>query len=84
MDKVAEIALKQRTKELERQSWVSGAEAECLKMSVGENKRMDYFDAEAYQRLRTRLFRNKQNTGKIYSTSLDGDIITITRFEDEY
>lgn len=71
--------LKKRQTELERQSVVSGIEAKCLELDVSKSETFEIKDLQTYQRIRTRFYRLKNETGRIYETIIDGDTVTITR-----
>lgn len=74
---------KKRAIELKRQAWATSTEAKALELPIGSSVSVKSFDLEAYQRLRVRLHRNKLNTGQVFGTSVDGNNIIITRYEDE-
>jgi hypothetical protein len=78
-----EKALEQRTAELERSSWTNKTEAQALKLPVGGSLTVKLFDFECLNRLRIRFYNMKSNYGKVFSTVLNGNDITITRLEDE-
>lgn len=75
--------LVERATELKRKSNVTSIEAESISLCIGESKQFKIMDLETYQRLRTRLVRLKDNTGRCYSTTLSGNNVIVTRQEDE-
>jgi hypothetical protein len=78
-----ETEIKERQEELERVSNVTGIEAGALALLVGESKEFKIMDLEAYQRLRTRFNRVKNNSGRCFTTKLSGNKVVVTRIEDE-
>ena len=83
MDKIAEKQARKRADELEMQSWATGTEAKAILLMVGESITVKCPNLQAYQRLRTRLYRIKDTIGKAFTTSLIKNDVTITRIEDE-
>lgn len=74
--------LVERATELKRKSNVTAIEAECIDLYVGESKQFKIMDIQAYQRLRIRLLRLKDNTGRDIRTSMNGNFVIVTRHED--
>lgn len=75
--------LVERANELKRKSNVTSIEAECITLGVGESKQFKIMDIQTYQRLRIRLLRLKDNTGRAYTTTMNGNYVIVTRQEDE-
>ncbi len=74
-----DTSIKTRAIKLQREANVSSIEARCLKLKVKESVTLSIMDLQAYQRLRTRLVRLKNETNRVYETSLDGNNVNITR-----
>ena len=73
----------ERAVELKRQAFVANAEADALHLCVGESKKYKFFDLQSLQRLKTRFSRLKDSTGRDFRTELNGNNVTVTRYEDE-
>ncbi|MDR0682041.1 MAG: hypothetical protein LBG15_09380 [Dysgonamonadaceae bacterium] len=71
--------LKKRRIELKRQADVAVIEAESIALDIGENKTFGLKDLQAYQRVRARLSRLKEESGAIYRTAINGNDVTVTR-----
>jgi hypothetical protein len=71
--------LEKRQIELERQANASSIEAECLKFDVSDSKSFEIKDLETYQRIRGRFNRLKSETGRVYSTKIDGNNVIVRR-----
>ena len=75
--------IENRSLELSRQAFVSTTEAKCIKLLIGESRTFELLDLESLQRLKTRFSRLKDIFGLDLRTSLNGNIINVTRYEDE-
>ncbi|MEI6556334.1 MAG: hypothetical protein WCL70_12160 [Paludibacter sp.] len=58
--------------------------SDSLNLSVAESKAFTLKNIQALQiMVRTRFYQIKQNYGKVFTTTLNGNMITVTRYEDE-
>lgn len=78
-----EVAIKKEQRKLDREANVNKIISDTLNLCVGESKTHTLKDIQAHQMVRTRLYRIKQNYGQCFTTNSDGNLITITRIEDE-
>lgn len=83
MTTVTKKEIDNRAIELKRQAFVAKVESDCLDLCVGESKTFKFFDLQSLQRLKTRFSRLKDTAGRDLRTTMDGNNVTVTRYEDE-
>ena len=72
----------ERKEALERASNATSIEAQSLDLSIGDSKEFELKDIQTYQRIRVRFTRLKTETGRCYATSMNGNVLMVTRIED--
>lgn len=83
MTAIIQKEIDNRAIELKRQAFVAKVESDCLDLCVGECKTFKFFDLQSLQRLKTRFSRLKDTAGRDLRTTMDGNNVTVTRYEDE-
>lgn len=57
---------------------------DSLKLCVAESKAFTIKNIQALQMMvRTQFYQIKQNYGKVFTSTFNGNMITVTRYEDE-
>ena len=83
MTAIIQNEIDNRAIELKRQAFVAKIESDCLDLCVGESKTFKFFDLQSLQRLKTRFSRLKDTAGRDLRTTMDGNNVTVTRYDDE-
>lgn len=83
MTAIIQKEIDNRAIELKRQAFVAKVESDCLDLCVGESKTFKFFDLQSLQRLKTRFSRLKDTAGRDLRTTMDGNNVTVTRYDDE-
>ena len=83
MTAIIQNEIDNRAIELKRQAFVAKVESDCLDLCVGESKTFKFFDLQSLQRLKTRFSRLKDTAGRDLRTTMDGNNVTVTRYDDE-
>ncbi len=83
MTAIIQKEIDNRAIELKRQAFVAKVESDCLDLCVGESKTFRLFDLQSLQRLKTRFSRLKDTAGRDLRTTMDGNNVTVTRYDDE-
>ncbi|MEI6751570.1 MAG: hypothetical protein WCK78_00235 [Paludibacter sp.] len=69
---------------LERETNVNKIISDSLNLYVAESKAYTLKNIQALQiMVRTRFYQIKQNYGKVFTTTSNGNQFTVTRYEDE-
>lgn len=78
-----EVEIKKEQQKLDREANVNKIISDSLNLCIAESKAYKLVDIQAHQMVRTRFYRIKQNYGKVFTTTSNGNQITVTRYEDE-
>ena len=77
-----EVELEQMN--LEREEYVDKIISDSMNLYVAQSKAYTLKNIQVLQMMvRTRFFRIKNNYGKVFTTTANGNQITVTRYEDE-
>lgn len=79
-----EVEIKMEQLNLEREEYVNKIISDSLNLYVAESKAFTLKNIQALQTMvKTRFFRIKHNYGKVFTTTYNGNQITVTRYEDD-
>ncbi len=79
-----EIEIEKESQMIDSESNVKLIISDSLNLCVAESKAFTLKNIQALQiMVITRFYQIKQNYGKVFTTTLNGNMITVTRYEDE-
>ena len=79
-----DIEIEKELQMLDSESNVKMIISDSLNLYVAESKAFTLKNIQALQiMVRTRFYQIKQNYGKVFTTTFNGNQITVTRYEDE-
>ncbi len=79
-----EIEIEKELQMLDSENNVKMIISDSLNLYVAESKAFTLINIQALQiMVRTRFHQIKQNYGKVFTATLNGNMITVTRYEDE-
>jgi len=79
-----EVEIKNDEMKLDPEANVKMIISDSLKLCVAESKAFTIKNIQALQMMvRTQFYQIKQNYGKVFTSTLNGNMITVTRYEDE-